>query len=90
MLSAAGGVGRIIATQIMQSLDVNTQTQPLNGGDPGGTPPCHDADYGSVLTALGAPRYAPSRFLEDEPYADVYSEEFRAKCAARRGAKFQK
>ncbi len=90
MLSAAGGVGRIIATQIMQSLGVDTQTQPPKGGDPSGTLPRYDADHGSVLTAFGAARYAPGRFLERKPYADVYGAEFRAKCAARRGAKFQK
>lgn len=97
MLSAAGGVGRMIATQVLQSLDVNAHTQPASAfsyhhcdGDVGGTLPRYDADYGSILTAFGAPRYAPGRFLERESFVDVYDDEFRAKCAARRGAKFQK
>lgn len=80
MVSAVGGVGRIIATQVMQSLDV--QIRLPNSKD-------SDADH-SVLEALGARRYAPGRFLEQEPYVDVYDEEFRLKCSARRGAKFQK
>lgn len=91
MLSSAGGVGRIIATQVMQSLDINMQakTSSKHYDGLGGTLPCYDADYSNVLAALGASRYAPGRFLEREPYADVYAEEFRAKCAARRGAKFR-
>eukprot|EP01043_Picozoa_sp_COSAG02_P075037 COSAG02_NODE_15288_length_1185_cov_1.241252_1_plen_58_part_10 len=58
MLSAAGGVGRLIATGVLQSLDANIRTKPPSAFsyhhcDPGGTLPCYDADYGSILTALG-------------------------------------
>lgn len=72
-----------------------------------GTLPPTGADSSIVLTALGAQRYAPGRFMEpsdggrrrferwDEECGrygggDVFSEGFRAQCAARRGAKFRK
>ena len=93
MLSAAGGVGRIIATQVMQSLDLLPEAaKSTHHWDLSGTLPGHDADHSSVLAALGAARYAPGRFLDENRnrHDDVYDEAFRAKCAARRGAKFQK
>jgi hypothetical protein len=113
MLSAAGGVGRIIATQVMQDLAIGArvdvhkdmaeaQTCAAAHGDVAGALPSLAADHASVLGALGAGRYAPSRFLQgvagtrwDEecaPYGggDVFSTAFRAQCAARRGAKFQR
>ena len=116
MLSASGGVGRMVAAQVMQDLGLcgggggavaaaavgaaDAAGAAGGGQAPGGTLPAAGADCSTVLTALGAQRYAPARFLEQGADGrrrwdvecgggDVFSEEFRAQCAARRGAKFR-
>ena len=87
MLSAAGGVGRLIAAQVMQELGLPEGEGEGEGRD-------------GLLEALGAARFAPARFEGDGwdrlcgageagGGADVWSEGFRRRCAARRGAKFQ-
>ena len=101
MLSAAGGVGRLVAAQVLRQLDLPTLSRGVESSaidtecDVAETVGCGKADR--VLEAFGAAKWDPGRFVgnkwnsEVAPFGggDVYSAEFRAQCAAVRGRKFE-
>eukprot|EP01052_Picozoa_sp_SAG31_P006770 SAG31_NODE_314_length_17854_cov_3.932075_17_plen_490_part_00 len=91
-LSSAGGLGRLVASEVLRNLELDDKV--LHTAARTTTDGLTDIDPRVVF---GGDRFSLARFTaeeisswEESGCGGVNSPEFRARCAARRGAKFQR